>query len=111
MRKMRTRFSVAVFTAAILLSLFESAQLLAAQDQYSGQGQYNDQGQNNDQDPPAIAGRLGDVEGSVSFQPGGQGDWIQATANRPLTVGDNLWVDQNSRAEVQIGSTSIRLGP
>src|SRR6266480_1139043 len=31
--------------------------------------------------------------------------------NRTLTVGDNLWVDRDSRAEVQIGSTSIRLGP
>jgi hypothetical protein len=38
-------------------------------------------------------------------------DWLDAVRNRPLTVGDNLWVDKDSRAEIQIGSTSIRLGP
>src|SRR5207253_4832164 len=62
-------------------------------------------------DPPTRAGRIGFIEGSVSFQPGGEGDWVQAVPNRPLTVGDNLCVDRDSRAEVQIGSTSIRLGP
>jgi hypothetical protein len=51
------------------------------------------------------------VQGSVSFQPGGTGDWVEATPNRTLTVGDNLWVDRDSRAELQIGSTAIRLGP
>ena len=47
--------------------------------------------------------------GSVSFQPGGEGDWVQAVANRPLTTGDNLWADKDSRAELQTGSTSIRM--
>ncbi len=67
--------------------------------------------QDNYQDPPTRAGRIGFVQGSVSFQPGGEGDWLDAVPNRPLTTGDNLWVDRDSRAEVQIGSTSIRLGP
>src|SRR5439155_243663 len=66
--------------------------------------------QDYDQDPPTRAGRISFVDGSVSFQPGGEGDWVQAVPNRPLTVGDNLWVDRDSRAEIQIGSTSIRLG-
>jgi len=48
-------------------------------------------------------------EGSVSFQPGGEGDWVDAVNNRPLTTGDNLWADKDSRAEVQIGSTSLRI--
>jgi hypothetical protein len=69
------------------------------------------QDQDYDQDPPTRAGRIGFVQGSVSFQPGGEGDWVQAVPNRPLTVGDNLWVDRDSRAEIQVGSTSIRLGP
>jgi hypothetical protein len=30
--------------------------------------------------------------------------------NRPLVTGDNLWADENSRAEVHIGSTALRLG-
>lgn len=68
------------------------------------------QGQDNDQDPPTRAGRIGYVQGSVSFQPGGQGDWVDAVPNRPLTTGDNLWADRGARAEVQMGSTSVRLG-
>ena len=62
------------------------------------------------QDPPGRAGRVSYTNGSVSFQPGGEGDWLDAIPNRPLASGDNLWADRNSRAEVQIGSTSIRLG-
>ena len=63
-----------------------------------------------DRDPPTRAGRIGYLQGSVSFQPGGTGEWLSAVPNRPLTTGDNLWADRDARAEVQIGSTSIRLG-
>jgi len=34
---------------------------------------------------------------------------VAAVQNRPLTNGDNLWADKDSRAEFQIGSTSIRI--
>ena len=51
------------------------------------------------------------TQGSVSFQPGGEGDWVTAVPNRPLTSGDNLWTDQDSRAEMHVGSTAIRLAP
>lgn len=97
MNNLRMRFSLAVLAAAVLL-LFSGAPWAQAQDD------------DNNQDPPTRAGRLGYVQGSVSFQPGGQGDWLDAVQNRPLTTGDNLWADKDSRAEVQIGSTSIRLG-
>jgi hypothetical protein len=63
------------------------------------------------QDPPGRVARLNIIEGSVSFQPGGENDWVDAVLNRPLTTGDNLWADENSRAEVHIGSTALRLGP
>jgi FecR protein len=62
-----------------------------------------------DQDPPGRVARLNYTSGSVSFQPGGEGDWLTAVTNRPLTTGDNLWTDQNSRAELHIGSTAIRM--
>src|SRR5450432_4408980 len=104
--KTRTGFSIAVLAAAILLML-PMAPAALAQDQV----QYQDQGQGNDQDPSIRAGRISLVQGTVSFQPGGQGDWLEAVPNRPLTTGDNLWTDKDSRAEIQIGSTSIRLGP
>jgi len=62
-----------------------------------------------DDDPPGRVARLNYIQGSISFQPGGQTDWVQANPNRPLTVGDNLWADKNSRGELHIGSTSLRL--
>ena len=103
--KTRTGFSIAVLAAAILM-LLPIAPAVQAQDQDQYQGQ-----EGNYADPPTRAGRIGLVQGSVSFQPGGQGDWLEAVPNRPLTTGDNLWVDKDSRAEIQVGSTSIRLGP
>jgi uncharacterized protein DUF6600/FecR-like protein len=65
--------------------------------------------QGPEQDPPSRVARLNYSSGSVSFQPAGEGDWITAVQNRPLTTGDNLWADQNSRAELHVGSTAIRM--
>ncbi len=80
-------------------------------DQDQGQAQGPDQGQDQspDQDPPGRVARLSFAEGEVSFQPAGEGDWVTATQNRPMVTGDNLWADESSRAEVNVGSTSIRL--
>ena len=61
------------------------------------------------EDPPGRVAQLDYANGSVSFQPGGQGDWVQAVTNRPLTTGDNLWADKDSRAELHLGSTAIRM--
>jgi hypothetical protein len=78
------------------------------QDQAQGQGPSQDQGQDQP-DPPSRVARLSYIEGSVSFQVSGDTQWVAADPNRPLTTGDNLWADQNSRGEVHIGSTAIRL--
>jgi hypothetical protein len=64
----------------------------------------------NDQDPPSRVARLNTSDGSVSFRPGGEDDWVSGVPNRPLVTGDDLWADENSRAEVHIGSTALRLG-
>ena len=45
-----------------------------------------DDDQNPAQDPPGRVAQLSYASGSVSFQPSGQGDWVQAVTNRPLTV-------------------------
>ena len=63
----------------------------------------------DDDDPPTRAARLGHVDGSVSFQPAGESEWEAAVPNRPMTTGDKLWADRDSRAGVQLGSTSIQL--
>ncbi|MGO8795152.1 MAG: DUF6600 domain-containing protein [Candidatus Sulfotelmatobacter sp.] len=62
------------------------------------------------QDPPGRVARLSFIEGSVSFQPGGENDWVTAERNRPLVTGDSLWADEDSRAEIHLGSTALRLG-
>ena len=61
-------------------------------------------------DPPSRVARISVIEGSVSMQPGGTGDWGNAMKNRPVTIGDKLWVDKDSRAELQAGQASIHLG-
>jgi len=81
---------------AIALSSICLATQVSAQDQ-------------NQDDPPGRVARLGYLQGSVSFQPAGETDWVQAVTNRPLTTGDQLWTDRDSRAEVQLGSAVIRL--
>src|SRR5271170_5612858 len=60
-------------------------------------------------DPPGRVARLNYMTGSVSFQPAGTKDWVDATPNRPLTTGDSLWADQNSRGEMHIDGTALHL--
>jgi len=67
------------------------------------------QGQDQQDDPPTRVARLGYMEGSVSFLPAGETDWVGAVDNRPMTTGDKLWADKDSRAELQLGSAVIRL--
>jgi hypothetical protein len=62
-------------------------------------------------DPPGRVARLGYMQGSVSFQPAGETDWVGAVPNRPMSTGDQLWTDVDGRAEVQLGSAVIRLAP
>jgi hypothetical protein len=61
-------------------------------------------------DPPSRAARISYLEGTVSFQPGGEGDWGTAAKNRPVTVGDKIWSDKDSRAEIEAGQATIHLG-
>jgi len=90
---------------ASLAATAQDAQIIA-----DPQGPQNAQAA-NDQDPPGRVARLNYMAGLVSFQPGGENDWVSAVLNRPLVTGDNLWADEGSRAEVHIGSTALRLGP
>jgi hypothetical protein len=112
---MKTQRALVIGTVlAGLLLMFEAPLRIMAQEPPQDQGPPQQQGQPPEQqeprqDPPGRVARLSYLAGSVSFQPGGEGDWVQAVANRPLTTGDNLWADKDSRAELQMGSTSIRM--
>jgi hypothetical protein len=60
-------------------------------------------------DPPGRVARLNFMSGAVSLRPAGADEWGPAVPNRPLTTGDQVWTDANSRAELHIGSTAIQL--
>jgi hypothetical protein len=60
-------------------------------------------------DPPSRAVRLKYMSGEVSMQPGGVNDWVAAVVNRPLTSADRVWSDKNARAELALGSASLRM--
>src|SRR5271170_2243555 len=66
--------------------------------------------QSDANDPPTRVARISYVDGSVSLQAGGAGDWGNAARNRPMTIGDKIWTDKDSRAELQTGVVSIHLG-
>jgi hypothetical protein len=104
--KTHKALAVGIVLAGMLLML-QAPLTIVAQEPPPDQGPPQQQGPA--QDPPGRVARLGYSVGSVSFQPGGEGDWVQAVANRPLTTGDNIWADKDSRAELQSGSTSLRI--
>jgi hypothetical protein len=60
-------------------------------------------------DPPGRVARLQYTTGQVSVQPQGVGDWVQGSGNRPLTNGDNVWADKDSRAELDLGNGLLRI--
>ncbi len=62
-------------------------------------------------DPPSRVGRVNLAEGAVAFSQAGDNEWTDAIRNRPLTRGDRVWTERNSRAEIQVGSSAVRLAP
>ena len=60
-------------------------------------------------DPPGRVGRLAELQGTVWFYSPDDGDWIAAVRNRPITSGDRLATDAGARAEVRVGSSTLRL--
>ena len=60
-------------------------------------------------DPPGRVARLSDVGGQVWLYSPDSGEWVSAVRNRPLTSGDRLATDTGSRAELQVGATTVRL--
>jgi hypothetical protein len=94
MKKLGWRSALLALAAITLAAIVPSTRAAAQDDQ---------------DDPPSRVARLGYMEGSVSFEPAGENDWVGAVDNRPLTIGDKIWADRDSRAELQLGSAAIRL--
>ncbi len=68
------------------------------------------QDQDDNDDPPGRAADIRYITGQVSIQPGGVDDWVGAAVNRPLTTSDKVWTDKESRTELELGSSALRLG-
>lgn len=62
-------------------------------------------------DPPGRIGRVAwlSAPGGLTLDNGTRGESFQPAINQPLTSGDVLRTDANTRAEIQIGSTTLRL--
>ncbi|MDC8011152.1 DUF6600 domain-containing protein [Tahibacter soli] len=60
-------------------------------------------------DPPSRVARLSYTRGDVSFSPGGESEWVNATRNRPLIRGDRLWAGRGALAELQAGNATFRV--
>ncbi|MEO8057228.1 MAG: DUF6600 domain-containing protein [Burkholderiales bacterium] len=60
-------------------------------------------------DPPGRVARLSELNGQVWLYNPDTAEWVSADLNRPLTNGDRLATDPGARAELQVGSTILRL--
>ncbi len=61
-------------------------------------------------DPPGRVARLSTMDGAVSLQPAGDTIWSVAALNYSLTAGDRLYADVGSRAELEVGDFTARIG-
>jgi hypothetical protein len=60
-------------------------------------------------DPPSRVARLSDATGQVWLFSADTNEWVTIGRNRPLTTGDRIATDNGARAEVTLGSTTLRL--
>lgn len=101
--------------AAILLTLgvMSVSAPVKAQDQQSAppppdQDYAQQSQQQGDQSGPAPGvARLSVIEGNVSTQRGDNGEWVAATVNTPVAVGDRVSTGPDGRAEIQLDSANV----
>ncbi len=60
-------------------------------------------------DPPARIGRIGYLQGDVSFYADRAEGWQPARLNFPVTGKNSIWTNGAGRAEVRIGATALRI--
>jgi len=101
-----------ILAVAAFITMFASALPLSAQDQSDqnappaqAPGPDQDQAQ-PDQPAPGVA-RLSYVQGNVSTQRGDNGEWVAASVNSPIAVGDRVSVSQGGRAEIQLDYANV----
>jgi hypothetical protein len=60
-------------------------------------------------DPPGRVARLSEVNGQVWLLGTDSDEWVSAVRNQPVTTGDRLATEAGARAELQVGSTTLRV--
>ena len=60
-------------------------------------------------DPPSRVARLSEVDGAVWLYSSDSDEWVPVERNRPLTTGDRIATDNGARAEITLGTTTLRL--
>jgi hypothetical protein len=60
-------------------------------------------------DPPSRVGRVSLIEGALSLRHADETQWSPAGLNFPVIAGDEVWTDQASRGELQIGGAEARI--
>jgi hypothetical protein len=59
--------------------------------------------------PPSRVGRIGFIDGDVSFFADREQGWRKARMNFPVTSKNSVWTNGTSRAEVRLGASAVRL--
>ena len=59
--------------------------------------------------PPSRVGRVGFIDGDVSFFTDREEGWQKARMNFPVTGKNSVWTNGPSRAEVRLGASAVRL--
>jgi hypothetical protein len=60
-------------------------------------------------DPPGRVGRVAETLGTVWVYEAEQGEWVAAQRNQPIIAGTRLSIEPDARAELQVGSATLRL--
>jgi len=101
-----------ILAVAAIVAMFAVALPVSAQDQSDSyappaQAPGPDQDQTQpDQPAPGVA-RLSYAQGNVSTQRGDNGEWVAASVNSPVAVGDRVSTSQGGRAEIQLDYANV----
>ena len=61
------------------------------------------------QDIPGRVGRIAHIEGSAAVYRDPEIGWDKAWVNSPVTSENSIWTEPDSRAELRVGGTAIRI--
>lgn len=60
-------------------------------------------------DPPSLVAHIDHPLHHVSFMPAGSDEWTEAVPNYPMTSGDRVYCDEDSRVEIGAGGVVVRV--